>query len=465
MANKPYPKTLTGTSVEILNAIRNSASTDYKTKVPIATPDSQVVKSIGAVIMDNVSLQNEFINTLVNRIAFVRISSKLYENPIAMFKKGVLEFGETIEEIFVGLVKAFEFDPEEAETTLYKREIPDVRTAFHILNYKKFYKITVSREMLHQAFLSIEGVTDLIEKIIEQVYTSANYDEFQVMKYMVAKKIIMGQLSGIVYNSTGADPMKDLVKKMKSVSNKMEFMNPNYNIAGVRTHTVKADQYLLVNADADAEIDVDVLASAFNMDKVEFLGHRVMVDGFGTLDTERLDMLFEDNENYMPITPELSEALNQIPAILIDGDWFQVYDNLLQMEEAKNGQGLYWNYFYHTWKTFSVSPFAQGVIFLPEESTVTSVTITAQGNSFYKNEDGDGKVFMYGADVETSGIGVSKEVTWSIDESTVVAPVTASITSDGILTVFRPENHGSWTGIKVIATSVENPEVVGEITT
>ena len=125
---------------------------------------------------------------------------------------------------------------------------------------------------------------------------------------------------------------------------------------------------------------------------------------------------------------------------------------------------MYWNYFYHTWKTFSVSPFAQGIIFLPEESTVTSITIVSHGNSYYTNEDGDGKVFMLGAEVKTSGIGVSKEVTWSVDESTVVAPVTASITSDGRLTVFRPENNGSWTGIKVIATSVENPKVTGEYT-
>ena len=106
MPNKPALLTLTNSSVDVLDAIRNSASMNYQNYGPIATPDADSVRKIGAIIMDNVTLQNEFVNALVNRIGRVIVTSKLYDNPWASFKKGMLEFGENIEEIFVELAKA-----------------------------------------------------------------------------------------------------------------------------------------------------------------------------------------------------------------------------------------------------------------------------------------------------------------------------------------------------------------------
>lgn len=465
MATRPNPKVLTGTSVEIINAIRNSATINFKEYVPYATPDAESIKEIGAVIMDYPALQNEFINALINRIGRVVVTSKMYENPIQMFKKGFLEFGETVEEIFVTLAKPFQFDPEVAETELFKREIPDVRSAFHILNYQKFYKVTVSQDQLRQAFLSWEGITDLIAKIVEQIYTSASYDEFLVMKYMIAKRIVNGQLAPEVYNSQATDPMKELAKSIKGVSNKLEFMSGNYNLAGVKTHALKKDQFLLITAEADANMDVDVLASAFNMDKAQFMGQRVLVDGFNILDNERLAELFEDDVTYTPITDEQLEALATIPAILIDRDWFMVFDNLSTFTENYNGQGLYWNYFYHVWKTFSTSPFANGIMFLPEVGEITGITVTANSNRYFVDGADDGKTWNLSATVEFDGIGVNQEVTWTIDESTVGEGIIATITPAGVLTVIRPEKHGSYTGIKVTATSVANPEIVGEYTT
>ena len=171
MATKPTIKTLTNSSVDILNAIRNNASTNYKDYVPQATADSESIREIGAVIMDYPALQNEFLSALVNRIGRVILTSKSYDNPWAMFKKGMLEFGESIEEVFVNIAKPFQFDPQVAESNVFKREIPDVRSAFHIMNYQKYYKATISNDQLRQAFLSIDGITDLIAKIVDAMYT------------------------------------------------------------------------------------------------------------------------------------------------------------------------------------------------------------------------------------------------------------------------------------------------------
>ena len=376
MATKPKIVTLTNSSVDVLNAIRNSATMNYKNYVPIATPDADSIRAIGAVIMDNPQLQNEFLSALVNRIGRVLITSKMYENPWSMFKQGLLEFGETVEEIFVNLAKPFQFDPAVAEETIFKREKPDVRSAFHIMNYQKYYKTTIQNDQLRQAFLSWQGITDLIAKIVDAMYTGANYDEFQTMKYMLALHILRGQLHPETIASVTSANMKTIASTIKGVSNTLEFMSNKYNLAGVQTFTKKNEQYLIVNAKFDATMDVEVLASAFNMDKAEFMGRRVLVDSFGSLDTDRLAVLFADDPNYVELSSAELTALDAVPAILVDEKFFMIFDNFYNFTEQYNGEGLYWNYWYHVWKTFSVSPFANNVMFIPDTPAITSVTVS-----------------------------------------------------------------------------------------
>lgn len=377
MPVKPKIRTLTTSAADILNVIRNNASVDYRNYVPKADAnDVESVRTIGAIIMDYPALQNEFLNALVNRIGRVMLTSKMYSNPIAFFKKGVLEYGESIEEIFVNIAKVQEFNPEIAEQEVFKRVVPDVRAAFHIMNYQKFYKATVTQEQLKQAFLSWDGVTDLIARIVDSMYTGANYDEFLVMKYLLARHILDGRVYPVTVPTVTAENAKAIITTVKGVSNKLTFMNSEYNPAAVRTFTDKTDQYMIVNSVFDATMDVNVLASAFNMDKAEFLGHRVLIDGFGDLDVARLGEIFAGDPTYNEPSQEELAALNAIPAVIVDKDWFMVFDMLTQFTEQYNGQGLYWNYFYHVWKTFSVSPFANSVLFVPGTPSVTSVTVS-----------------------------------------------------------------------------------------
>ena len=365
MATKPKIVTLTNNSVDVLNAIRNSASINYRDYVPIATADADSIREIGATIMDYPALQNEFLNALVNRIGRVILTSKSYQNPWAMFKKGFLEFGETIEEVFTNLAKPFQFDPAVAENEIFKREIPDVRSAFHVLNYQKFYKATVSQEQLRMAFMSWDGVTSLISSIVESMYTAANYDEFITMKYLLCKRMLSGQMYLAQYPSDLADAptAKDSIKLIRNYSNNLTFLSPDYNIAGVYNSTEKNNQYIIIPSKWMAEFDVEVLAAAFNMDKVEFMGHVVMVDSFTNLDTTRLNELFKDDPTYTEISSEDAEYLGYVVAVILDKDYFMIFDNLQNFTENYNGQGLYWNYFYHVWKTFSTSPYANAVLF------------------------------------------------------------------------------------------------------
>lgn len=377
MPTKPKIKTLTNSSVDVLNAIRNQASVNYQHYVPIATDDVESLRTIGATIMDSPQLQNEFLSALVNRIGRVILTSKLYSNPWANFKKGMLDFGEVVEEIFVNIANVYTFDPADAEKTFAKREIPDVRSAFHLMNYQKFYKATVSPDQLRQAFLNYDGVNNLIGGIIDQMYTAAAYDEFLTMKYLLAKRILNGQMYPVTaVEVTDEATGKKFVTSVKTVSNDMTFEKTKYNLSGVYQHTPKDEQYVILSSAYEAFLDVNVLASAFNMDKVEFMGHRIITDGFGELDLGRLNNIFDGDPTYTaPTAPEL-EALNKIGAVIVDKDFFQIFDNLMNFDEFKNPQGLYWNYYYHAWKTFSVSPFSNAAMFLPATPTVTGVTVS-----------------------------------------------------------------------------------------
>lgn len=465
MPTIPKTQTLNASSVDILNAIRNSASTNYRDFVPTATNTPESIRRIGEIIMQYTPLQNEFLNALVNRIARVIITSKMYTNPLSMFKKGLIDFGETIEEIFVNIANPHQYDVEESESKVFAREIPDVRAAFHTLNYKKFYKQTIQNKDLNQAFLSWDGITDLISKIVNAMYTAANYDEFVTTKYMLAKAILDGRLSAITVDANDA---KGAVTKIKGVSNALTFMSNNYNAAGVQTFTDKNDQYLLVNSQFDSEIDVEVLASAFNMSKAEFMGHRILIDGFGTLDVARLNALFKDDPNYEELSEDTLKALNAIPAVLVDKNFFMIFDNMYEFTENYNGQGLYWNYFYHTWKTFSMSPFANAIVFVPAVPTVTSVTVSPTAITCKK-----GQSVQLSVSVETENYA-PKTVNWTSDtdgvtvdrNGLVTVPSSVSGTTKTITTknAGGPSDNTSVTTAKITATSTYDSKKSGTCT-
>lgn len=450
MATVPKIKTLTNSSVDILNAIRNNATQNYREYIPKATADADSIRQIGAIIMDYPALQNEFLSALVNRIGRVLITSKMYDNPWSFFKKGLLEYGESVEEIFVNIAKPFQFDPAVAENNVFKREIPDVRAAFHIMNYQKYYKATISNDQLRQAFLSWQGISDLIAKIVDAMYTGANYDEFQTMKYMLARHILDGHMYPVEIPAVETANMKSIVSVIKGISNKYTFLSTDYNLAGVATFTNKSEQYMLINSNFDATMDVEILASAFNMDKAEFSGRRVLVDSFGSLDTARLGELFKGDSTYEEISEDKLKALDLIPAILVDRDWFMIFDNFYNFTEQYNGEGLYWNYWYHVWKTFSVSPFANNALFIPGKPAVNTITVTPSNSTVSA-----GQSVQLVANVETTNFA-PKSVTWSVNNTKAI------VDNSGKVTVLA--GTPASTAITVTATSTYDPKKKGTAT-
>lgn len=372
--------TLNASTIDILNVIRQNASYDYQQNVPEVATANDIPK-VGEVIYGTPAFANQFINALVNRIAIVRVQSANFNNPYSILKKGYIEYGETVEDIFVSIAKAVDFSAEKATKREFQRTIPDVRSAFHTMNWRVMYPVTIQDEDLRQAFLSIDGVQNLIAKIVDAVYTAAEYDEFLLFKYLLIKAISHGKMLPTSIG-TGTD-LSEAAVQFRGTSNLLPFMGSEYNEAGVKTNTPKERQVIFMDAMFNAQFDVNVLAGAFNMEKADFMGRLFLIDNWTDFDNERFDIIRANSDGIEEVTADELALLANVKAVILDENWFQVYDNNNKFTEKYVASGLYWNYFYHTWKTVSSSPFANAVVFVTSTADVdapakVTVEITAK---------------------------------------------------------------------------------------
>lgn len=400
MARRIANSTLNASTIDILNVIRQNASYDYQQNVPEVATVNDIPK-VGEIIYGTPAFANQFINALVNRIAIVRVQSATFNNPYSILKKGYIEYGETVEDIFVSIAKAVDFNAEKAPKREFQRTIPDVRSAFHVMNWRVMYPVTIQDEDLRQAFLSIEGVQNLIAKIVDSVYTAAEYDEFLLFKYLLIKAISHGKMFPTSIGA-GTD-LSEAAVQFRGTSNLLPFMSNDYNEASVKTNTPKDRQVIFMDAMFNAQFDVNVLASAFNMDKADFMGRLFLIDNWNDFDNERFDIIRENSDGIEEVTTEELTLLANVKAVILDENWFQVYDNNNKFTEKYVASGLYWNYFYHTWKTVSNSPFANAVVFVTSAADVAlPATVTVHVDA--KDESDVATVFTISADFEEAGL-------------------------------------------------------------
>ena len=421
MATKPKSTKLTKNGVDILNAIRNDASLSFQERVPVATQED--IKEYGSAILQFEALQNEFVDALVNRIGKVILSSRLYKNPFAMLKKGMLDYGETIEEVYTSLAKAKIYNPETAETEFMKREMPDVQSIFHKIDYKNFFKVTIQRRDLERAFLSADGVYNLVSDIVSSLYSGMEYDEFITMKQLIVEYAKKGLFYEVEIPAVTAENMRSIISTVKGYSNKFTFMSKQYNAMGVPTYSDRSSQIIFIDSDFDALMDVEVLAAAFNMDKAEFMGRRILIDNFGELTGAKL--------------------------LLCDESFFQIYDVLMQFESVRNPEGLYWNYFLHKWTVFSVSRFANAVLFTVPENEITNVTI-APGTSTIDKSEPNRNINLTATITSTGEVDDTLEWTLSGNESTETK---LTVNSNTTATVYVSANEKAPNTITITAKS------------
>lgn len=334
--------------ITILNTIRANNSAMYQERIPEAT--EQNMKDVGNAIMTYQACTNEFLDALVNRIAFVIVSNRRYKNPLAILKNGTKPFGTDIEEIMTNPAAAVAFNGSATDDML-KVTKPDVKTAFHRMNRQDKYPVSISTPQLQKAFTNAGEFGSFVNSVISAMYSGDEMDEYLLMRNLVSDGIKENKVKSISLPESydgSEESCKALVKLLKTLSANFTFMSEGYNgynvlnAAGIaaktvtpaKTWTPKENQVLLIRADVDACTDVEVLAKAFNMEKADFLARKIVVDSFG-------------DENTL--------------AFICDDAIFKVMDDLYQVRSFDNGSNLTTNYWLHHWQTMSLSLFGNGV--------------------------------------------------------------------------------------------------------
>lgn len=325
-----------GYSVDILNNIRANASTEYQTRIPEAT--RQNVLAVGMALQTYTTLYNEFIEALVNKIGKTIIETKLFNNKLAKYKTGSVLTEQDVEEIFIEMHKAEgAYDPD-GKNPLGRRNPPEVKVAYHRMNRQDYYVISVGDIDFVRVFRSESTLDTFIAGLINSVYSASNYDEWIAMKNVLATYDGYFDYGVDAIETDNAETKaKQFVKTVRKAVQDLSFASTLYNKAHVRTWTEPDKLVLFVNKDVLAEIDVEVLAKAFNMGKTNIEVSIEVMDDFG----------------------ELTDTYG----ILADKDFFRVYDTLSHMEGQRNAHGLFTNYFYHVHQILSASPFKNAVRF------------------------------------------------------------------------------------------------------
>ena len=327
-------------NVTFLNSIAKSMSAEYNERIPQATREN--LADISELINQYPTTKNEFINTLTNVVGKTIIDKRVYQNRYKFLHKGKLPYGTSIEMIVADIVKSKEFGQNfgGADTevgSLIGKEESNVKVQYIERNVRKKYKVTISDVQLMGAFRNPNGLSELVQALVQSVLNAMEYDEELIIKKALSSvDCAKAQITG--YSAlTDDEQAKKLTKVIKTYVNKMGFMSANYNKLGIHTFSKPEDLVIFVTPETQANIDVELLASAFHMDKAEVSERLVLVDEFVT-----------DNEG------TLATDANCI-AIIMDQNVIQLYENNNTTGTFNNPDGLFTNFFYHKWLTVGLA--------------------------------------------------------------------------------------------------------------
>lgn len=343
-------------NAEILNAIRNEAGYDYQRRVPEATQAN--VQDVIHNLMTNQPLRNEFIDSLVNRIGLVLFKNNIWTNPLAKYKRGMLEYGDTIEEIMAGLLQAknYDTDREELEKEIFGSETPEVQASYHKVNRRDRYKLTIKEPLLRNAFLTNNGLSQFITELMAMPTTSDQWDEFLLMSNLFKEyynndgfyKVNVPDLSDVA--SDGPDS-RFALRRIREFAYRLPFISRQYNAAGLPVAATPDELELFITPEAQSAIDVEALAAAFNIEKANI-------------------------PNRTTVIPAEHFGFDGVQAVLTSKDFFVVADQRIETTSAHNPAALFNNYWLHHWEVISASRFVPAILFTTEEGDVITINPT-----------------------------------------------------------------------------------------
>ena len=345
------------TNVDITNLVASMGSTDLHNRIGTAT--EQTIGKIGETILTYTATKNEFLDVLVNKICGQIFMNKVYTNPLSFFEKDPVPFGATLESVFCDLIQAKNFNENfgtgNTEVgSLIGVEKPPVKTEYYSRNFAKKYKISVSDEQLRTAFMNANGLQNLINHVLTVPTNSRNFDDFQMMKGLLANAATKEITLSTAYKTAADDAKaKELTKKTRAIVDRFGMMGNVFNIQGINTFTNPQNIVIITTPEVAAILDVELLATAFNMEKAEMGRRIVKIDSFQKYDAQ--------NKKYV--------ADPNVELMIVDEDYIQFRRTLQVSESFRNPDHLTTNVFTHNQGIAAVCGFVNAVKILNSART------------------------------------------------------------------------------------------------
>lgn len=344
-----------------LNDIWNNASNKYQEVVPIVDDDTSI-ESFSAPLLNTPKFMNEFADVLVQRIIYTQLESKVYRNPLKVLEGDKIPLGYLGQELFINPAEGRDFDPDDFAGCLKKYE-SDTKVQYMYINFDKQYPVTIIRQSLKQAFVSWNALEEYINGITNSLYNGYYIDEYKNTKGLVtnAYRSNAVQIKKIEAPTT-TELAKQFVEQARTYFLNFQTPSSQYNawakVGGygreIVTFTAPEDIVMLVRNDIRSKIDVEVLASAFNMDKTTLLGNILPVDNFDILD-KKGKVIYDGSK---------------ILGIICDKSWFRIKEQDMFMDDFRNANNRSMNYYLNVIKMFNYSFFANAIVFATEEPEV-----------------------------------------------------------------------------------------------
>lgn len=354
-----------------LNNIREMTITDgkaYHQYVPVID-DTTDISSWGSAILSTPVIMNEFMSMLVNRIAYTMFEQKYFRNPLQVLEGEAIPLGQIGQEIYTNPAKGRKYNVNDFAGLLQKYE-SDTKVQYQKVNMDIQYPVTVTRHGLKQAFLSWDALERFIEGIVNSLYNGAYIDEYQYTKMLVsnAYRENVGMIE-VVNGVTSEDYAKEFVTKARTLFLNFQTPSTNYNAWAkqegsygrpVKTWSLPEDIVFLIRNDIRAYIDVNVLASSFNIDKADLMGRILPVDNF--------DIYNDDGEKIFDGSGILG--------FIGDKSWFRIKRQDMYLDEFYNANNRTWQYYLNLTKMYGYSLFANGLILATAQPTINASAIT-----------------------------------------------------------------------------------------
>lgn len=266
----------------------------------------------------------------------------------------------------------------------------DVKVQYTQVNSDIQYPVTITKAKIKNAFTSWNELNAFIEGITTALYNGAYIDRYNMTKDLVATAYKGNNVQVEVVNSPiGSESYaKAFITKARQLFLNYQTPTDKFNawakVGGygnaIMTYTPKEDIVMLVRNDILAELDVNVLASAFNIDKSTLLGNIIGVNDFDVYE------YIKQNDGSQ-LRHKIYDG-SKILGILCDKRWFRIKQQDFEMDEFYNANNRTWQYYLNDVRMYAYSLFANAVVFATELPDVKATDIEFLGESSYELEEG-----------------------------------------------------------------------------